>query len=482
MSPAGGGSSRSGGPKGGPGDAHARALFALLLAAIGGDLPACDREGDDGVTTMRPSAGTPEQASAALATASAAQAMAMASASAAAAQASAAMVAASASGVAASAMASALAAASARPSGILGGISGHPHFSPCPPGAQACNPQRSSRGSSGPFGDCAATGNATNATALGTFNVRAPLDEAATRASRAAGRNECCYREHRFCGGGRPLRDDDGSLVLASAVSREDWLADAPAAGAPSLASLSAHERALLSSHWLREAGYEHASVASFARFSLELLSLGAPASLLEASLRAGLDEVAHARLAYSLAVLFDPSHAVVGPGPLPAPALPAVSIARFVCDTFRDGCVAETYAAHEARIAADECALPEVRDALDRIARDEAEHAALAFRALAWALRALGPAAREALSLALDALVHDEISPLSDESPSSLSPSARSLGGARTPLERAVTREALTRTVLVPCARALLALSLTVPADQFSEGSPFATTTAPSS
>lgn len=481
MSPAGGGSSHASTTKGTPGDAHARALCALLLAAIGLELPACDRGGDDGVTTMQPSAGTPEQASAALASASAAQAMAMASASAAAAQASAAMVAASASGVAASAMASALASASALAPVVPRGISGHPHFG-CPPGAQACNPQRSSRGSSGPFGDCAAMGNATNTTALGTFNVRAPLDESSTRAARAAGRNECCYREHRFCGGGRPLRDDDGSLVLAGSVSRGDWLADAPSPGAPSLASLSAHERAVLSAHWLREAAYEHASVASFARFSLELLALGAPASLLEGALRAGLDEVAHARLAYSLAVLFDPSHALVGPGPLPAPTLPAVSIARFVRDTFRDGCVAETYAAHEARIAADECALPQVRDALDRIARDEAEHAALAFRALAWALRALGPAAREALSLALDSLLCGDVSPLADESPSALSPAARALGGARTPPERARTREALTRTVLVPCARALLALPVDDSLAQFSAGSPFATTTAPSS
>jgi len=46
----------------------------------------------------------------------------------------------------------------------------------------------------------------------------------------------------------------------------------------------------------------EHASIAAFARFSLQLLSLGAPAGLIDDCTRALGDETAHARLCFQLA------------------------------------------------------------------------------------------------------------------------------------------------------------------------------------
>ena len=41
----------------------------------------------------------------------------------------------------------------------------------------------------------------------------------------------------------------------------------------------------------------EHASVASFARFTLDLLSLGAPPGLLSAAFHAGQEEISHTQL-----------------------------------------------------------------------------------------------------------------------------------------------------------------------------------------
>lgn len=54
---------------------------------------------------------------------------------------------------------------------------------------------------------------------------------------------------------------------------------------------------------WTTAARAEHASVASFARFTLQLLHLGAPADLVADAQQAGLDEVRHARLCFGVAV-----------------------------------------------------------------------------------------------------------------------------------------------------------------------------------
>ena len=49
----------------------------------------------------------------------------------------------------------------------------------------------------------------------------------------------------------------------------------------------------------------EHASVASFARHTLQLLNIGAPSELLMSSQKAAIDEVRHAKMCYGLAAAF---------------------------------------------------------------------------------------------------------------------------------------------------------------------------------
>ena len=63
------------------------------------------------------------------------------------------------------------------------------------------------------------------------------------------------------------------------------------------VSGLSAASRQTLAGSWARDGLAEHASIASFSRFALGLLSHGAPASLVERLHLAAIDEIRHARL-----------------------------------------------------------------------------------------------------------------------------------------------------------------------------------------
>lgn len=146
---------------------------------------------------------------------------------------------------------------------------------------------------------------------------------------------------------------------------------------------------------WRQTALAEHASIGSFAKFSLDLLRLGAPASLLADAARAGLDEVAHAQAAFRLAnQLLD---VPVSPGPLPLDdtrdlggpeTRREASPTRIAVALVREGCVGETLAVLDAAERLAYATEPSVRRVLQRVIADESRHAALAWRALGWILR----------------------------------------------------------------------------------------------
>jgi hypothetical protein len=130
----------------------------------------------------------------------------------------------------------------------------------------------------------------------------------------------------------------------------------------------------------------EHASIAAFARFTLQLLALGAPAELVVASQRAMADETTHARMAFALASAYGERE--VGPGALAIDgSLEGDDLDAFVATLLREGCIGETRAAVEAREELAEAPDPVVRAVLETIARDETRHAELAWRTLAWLL-----------------------------------------------------------------------------------------------
>lgn len=152
--------------------------------------------------------------------------------------------------------------------------------------------------------------------------------------------------------------------------------------------------RTELAAQWSRDAQFEHASIASFGRFGLELLAIGAPAELVERAHRAAIDEIEHARLCFSLASLYGGT--ALGPGPLPLDASAFTStpdLATMTHATVLEGCVNETLAALEAEAAAAQAEPEAVREVLRAIQRQETDHASLAFAFVSWAL-ALGGAA----------------------------------------------------------------------------------------
>jgi hypothetical protein len=166
----------------------------------------------------------------------------------------------------------------------------------------------------------------------------------------------------------------------------------------------------------------------------------------------AALDEVDHARIAYALASAY--GGAPRGPGPLAVPSAVTTSLPELAAETFLEGCAGETLAALSLREAAEAAKDPALRAVLERIAGDEERHAELAWRTVAWALRAGGPAVARALGLARGSLAA-ELEACDPPVTAALDLSAHgTLGDAA---RRAIRRRALVEVVL-PCADALLA------------------------
>lgn len=198
---------------------------------------------------------------------------------------------------------------------------------------------------------------------------------------------------------GRPLRVD-GRELRADVVARTDWRT----AAQPS--SASAFDRARLATYWRAAGQMEHASVASFARFALQLVGLGAPPELLVDTTSAMRDEVEHARVMFGLASADGDED--VGPGALVVghAGLGAHDLVSVADDVMREACIAETFAAVELAEAARGARAPERRGLLETIAADELRHAALGWRFMKWALAKASSAERRAIV----ANLHDAI------------------------------------------------------------------------
>jgi hypothetical protein len=202
---------------------------------------------------------------------------------------------------------------------------------------------------------------------------------------RRLGRGEaCCYEVDVNCGypgEGRPLLGGTGPVV-AGAVLRDDWTS-------PALEQDPARD-------WTHAAALEHASIASFAVLSLDLMALGAPAHLLRGAHLAALDEIAHAEYAFAMA---SPEGKRLGPGPLPIPARPAPTLAGVAIESLRDGCFGETAAALSLQRRAERSSDLARAKILATMAEDELRHAELAFAIVAWAVRQGGDAVLNAVS-----------------------------------------------------------------------------------
>lgn len=255
-----------------------------------------------------------------------------------------------------------------------------------------------------------------------------------------------------FDGGscGRPFLVD-GSARLARVERTHGWLTAGTLA--PECEQLSAAQRRELAQAWARLGSMEHASIAAFARFTLQLLSLGAPAALVEQSQRALADELLHARLCFGLASAY--SGEPMGPGALPMQgALDQSSLEEIAVLTLHEGCVGETIAALEASEALALASDPAVRDCLARIHEDERRHAELAWRFVRWAVRVGGASVQSRIQRELAQLVSGAPSSAMEQEMMSFDSSSHGILSAR---QRSELRAAALRDVVLPCAQQLL-------------------------
>lgn len=192
-----------------------------------------------------------------------------------------------------------------------------------------------------------------------------------------------------MCAVGRPTIVE-GELLSAPFISGEGWVTPGLDLS-EALDELSELEREALLRHWSQLASLEHSSVASFARATLALMSLGAPAQLLLETQEAAADEVRHAQEVYSwLSAL---QGEAVRPGAFPSASLSLSADRReVIVSLVQEACLGETLGVAEvshARSLACKLQGPaRITAHLAQVEEDETRHASLAWRTLAWLLR----------------------------------------------------------------------------------------------
>jgi hypothetical protein len=211
---------------------------------------------------------------------------------------------------------------------------------------------------------------------------------------------------------GRQLRRR-GEVLLPPLARGEAWAAKpAPPTGVEGLEALDADDatRAALAARWRENARTEHASVAAFARLTLDLVGLGAPPELVAAAQRDALDEIAHAQACFAIARALDGVD--VGPGPFPQAARArtlsggrTLALAQLAVDSLVDGALHEGVSARVIARLARRCEVAPIAATLKRIAADEGRHAAHGWDVVEWCIAEGGPAIAAALRGALRAL-----------------------------------------------------------------------------
>ncbi len=219
---------------------------------------------------------------------------------------------------------------------------------------------------------------------------------------------------------GRPLRD--GEALICPAVS-----------GAPS-SDAATVEEAVAIEHWVASAALERAAVEAFAELERKLTLLDAPPDLVAWCRRAREDEQRHTTTCIDVARHLGSKE--VSFAPLDPPCRGASDLVTLAVESLLDGCLAEGVAAAVARDLGARCAEPPTRAALEEIARDEADHAELAWSIVAFALERAGDEARSAARLTASRILAESIAALEERSGAGLEadgvPSAADVARAR--------------------------------------------------
>jgi hypothetical protein len=211
---------------------------------------------------------------------------------------------------------------------------------------------------------------------------------------------------------GRQLRRF-GRVLLPKVVSSPSW-----ATWANVGATLPSSERSLVAAQWRENGRTEHASVAAFAKLSLDLMALGAPPKLLADANRDALDEIRHTELCFGLARAIDGRDE--SPGPFPEarsahalPRLRTLALAKLATDSLIDGALHEGVSARILARLGKRCEEPGIVAMLKEIAQDEGRHAAHGWDVVEWCVEEGGDAVVSALLGAIRVLPDEMRSPL---------------------------------------------------------------------
>ena len=176
--------------------------------------------------------------------------------------------------------------------------------------------------------------------------------------------------------------------------------------------------RRSLAAQWRENGRTEHASVAAFAKLTLDLMALGAPPALIAGAQRDALDEIRHAELCFSLARALD------GESESPAAFRAAervgrlsptrsLALAELAVDSLIDGALHEGVSARIIAKLARRCEVSTIQAMLKEIAADEGRHAAHGWDVVVWCVSEGKAPVASALLGALRALPADMRSPL---------------------------------------------------------------------
>ena len=201
--------------------------------------------------------------------------------------------------------------------------------------------------------------------------------------------DSCCYtadyrqiRDQAPCAIGRPLMENGrAKLAQTRRVADNPWRGTLPKVQTTANPS----QRLEAGRFYLLTALYEHASVASFQKFGMELMRFGAPPHLLDRAQNAARDEIRHARMAFAIAA--DLLGSEVQPDNLDYTPCLSSTLREFARATLEEGAMGETLAVllavEQLRFTSD----PAIRSFLEQVVAEEAQHAELAWETLRWCI-----------------------------------------------------------------------------------------------
>ncbi len=222
---------------------------------------------------------------------------------------------------------------------------------------------------------------------------------------------------------GRQIRSG-GKLLLPPVEQGDAWTgAGLSSAGPIGVVDTDDEEiRDALAAQWRENGRTEHASVAAFARLTLDLMALGAPPELVADSNRDALDEIRHTELCFGLARAIDGRSESPGAFPEASRARTLsrsrkLALAQLAVDSLVDGALHEGVSARIIAKLARRCEAPAIQTILKEIAADEGRHARHGWDVVRWCLAEGGESVAHALEGALRALPKTMSSPMPEAS-----------------------------------------------------------------